>query len=87
MTTLNISLPKAMKGFVESQLKHGGYATASEYVRDLIREAQKSAARKKLEQGLLEGLDGSPAIEVDEQYWAKKKATLKARVRKAKQRR
>ncbi len=38
MTTMNISLPDEMKAFVEAQMAHEGYASASEYVRALIRE-------------------------------------------------
>ena len=41
MTTMNISLPEDMKAFVEAQMTQEGYATASEYLRTLIREAQK----------------------------------------------
>jgi len=42
MTTMNISQPENLKGFVDSQVQIGGYSTSSEY----IREDQK----KKLEQ-------------------------------------
>lgn len=41
MTTMNISLLDEMKAFVESRMADEGYASASEYLRDLIREAQK----------------------------------------------
>jgi antitoxin ParD1/3/4 len=84
MDTLNISLPKSMKGFVESQLKVGGYATASEYVRDLIREAQKRTAREKLEQMLLDGLDSGPAVRADEAFWRRKSDKLIQNARKKK---
>jgi antitoxin ParD1/3/4 len=40
MTTLNISLSEHLKAFVEDQVSCGGFSTASEYVRSLIREAQ-----------------------------------------------
>ncbi len=33
MTTMNISLPDEMKAFVEAQMAHEGYASASEYLR------------------------------------------------------
>ncbi len=39
MTTMNISLPDEMKAFVEDQMAHEGYASASEYLRALIRDA------------------------------------------------
>ena len=47
MATLNLSLPDAMKAWVEAQTKGGQYNNASEYVRDLIRRDQKE--RQQLE--------------------------------------
>lgn len=64
MTSLNISLPESMRQFVDDQVAVGGYSTASEYVRELIRAKQKERAQERLEQLLLEGLDSGPAIEV-----------------------
>ena len=58
MTTMNISLPEEMKAFVESQMAQDGYASASEYLRALIRNDQKRLARHELELKLLEGLQG-----------------------------
>jgi antitoxin ParD1/3/4 len=69
MTTMNISLPEAMKRFVEEQVKSGGYGTASEYVRMLIREAQLRAARQELDAKLLEGLDSGPAAPMTREDW------------------
>lgn len=40
MATLNISLPDAMREYVERQAEQGNYST-SEYVRHLIREDQQ----------------------------------------------
>ena len=47
MATLNLSLPDAMKAWIEAQTKGGRYNNASEYVRDLIRRDQNE--REKLE--------------------------------------
>lgn len=47
MATLNLSLPDAMKAWIEAQTKGGQYNNASEYVRDLIRRDQKE--RQQLE--------------------------------------
>jgi antitoxin ParD1/3/4 len=38
--TMNVSLPDAMKDWVEAQAKTGRYSNASDYVRDLIRRDQ-----------------------------------------------
>ena len=41
MTTMNVSLPEAMKRWVERQARSGRYGNASDYVRDLIRRDQE----------------------------------------------
>jgi hypothetical protein len=45
MTTLNISLPDSMRNFIEEKVAEGGYSTASEYIRQLVREDQKRAGK------------------------------------------
>ena len=40
MSSLNISLPESLRKFVDSRVESGGYSTASEYLRGLIREDQ-----------------------------------------------
>lgn len=42
---MNVSLPDAMKTWVEEQARGARYANASDYVRDLIRRDQERAAR------------------------------------------
>ena len=41
MTTMNISLPEEMKAFVDQQVREKGFMTASEYIRDLIRDQKE----------------------------------------------
>jgi len=41
MATMNVSLPDAMKDWVEAQTQSGRYGNASDYVRDLIRHDQE----------------------------------------------
>lgn len=41
MATMNVSLPDAMKLWVEAQSVDGRYSNASDYVRDLIRRDQE----------------------------------------------
>ena len=67
MTTMNVSLPDALKSFVDEQVEKRGYSTSSEYVRELIRADQD---RQKLRDLLLDGA-ASPAEGVaDEAYFA-----------------
>ena len=45
MITMKISLPDEMKTFVESLMSQEGYASASEYLRILIRDDQAERNR------------------------------------------
>ena len=76
MTTLNISLPDSTRAFIDEQITQGGYSTASEYIRDLIRQAQKQAAQEKLDSLLLEGLESGKSIEVTDEWWQEKQERL-----------
>ena len=58
MATMNISLPDAMKAWVESRTRTGRYSNASDYVRDLIRRDQDRLARiAEMQRLVTEGLD------------------------------
>lgn len=54
MTSLNISLPQALKAYVESQVASGDWGTPSEYVRELIRR-DKERRLANLELALVAG--------------------------------
>jgi antitoxin ParD1/3/4 len=58
MQSMNISLPEPLKDFVDGQIASGRYSSASEYVRELIRDDEKRKAEERLETLLLEGLSG-----------------------------
>lgn len=45
MATMNVSLPDAMKAWVEERSRTGRYSNASDYVRDLIRHDQDRAEK------------------------------------------
>ncbi len=61
---MNISLPDPMKQYVEEQVKAGGYSSASEYVRELVRADQKRRDNDQLEQLLINSLNSGEPIEV-----------------------
>ena len=42
MATMNISLTDPLKQFVDEEVREGGYSSTSDYVRDLIRQRQRS---------------------------------------------
>jgi antitoxin ParD1/3/4 len=64
MQTMNISLPDPMKQYVEEQVNAGGYSSASEYVRELVRADQKRRDKDLLEQLLIKSLNSGEPIEV-----------------------
>ena len=76
MSTMNISLPDALKSFVDEQVSQRGYGTSSEYVRELIRKDQD---RQHLRGLLLAGAASAPAAPADTDYFE----SLRARVRNA----
>lgn len=81
MQTMNISLPDAMKHFIDTQVAEGGYSSASEYVRALVRDEQKRQAKARLEALLLEALDsGDPTVMTKEDWDAIRREGL-ARLR------
>ena len=45
MATMNVSLPDAMKQWVEDRAETGAYSNSSDYVRDLIRRDQERTAK------------------------------------------
>jgi len=53
---ITISLPETMMEFIDAEVSEGGFDSASDYIRRLVREAQKRKAREELEKLLLEGL-------------------------------
>lgn len=58
MATMNVSLPDAMKQWVEAQRADGRYSNASDYVRDLIRRDQERRGKVADMQALVtEALD------------------------------
>ena len=66
MSTMNISLPKTLKSFVDDQVNARGYSTSSEYVRELIRRDQD---RQRLRGLLLEGAASPPTVTADVDYF------------------
>jgi len=82
MTSLNISLPESMREFIEAQVAEGGYSTASEFIRELVRQAQKRHAEAKLEALLLEGLNSGPATPMTEADWEEHRQRLRTHLAK-----
>ena len=61
MVTMNVSLPDELKAWVESQARGGRYASSSDVVRDLVRQAieyEKAVAslNAAIDKGLASGI-------------------------------
>jgi antitoxin ParD1/3/4 len=76
MGTMNISLPDSLKSFVDEQVARRGYATSSEYVRELIRIDQD---RQHLRELLLDGAESPATTAADDAFFN----GLRDRVRQA----
>jgi len=72
---MNISLPEALKSFVDEQVAGRGYGTSSEYVRELIRKDQD---RQRLRRLLLDGAESERGAPADAAYFE----TLRRRARR-----
>jgi len=79
MATMNVSLPDPLKDWVETQVKTGRYANASDYVRDLIRRDQetKDALIDALEKG---AASGKSRRTIDDIWQAAKRKAASAKV-------
>jgi antitoxin ParD1/3/4 len=68
-TTMNVSLPVALRTELEKKLERKSYGTASEYVRELIRKDLQREAIEKVDALLLEGLHSGPALPMTDHDW------------------
>ena len=81
MQTTNISLPDPMKQYVEEQVSAGGYSSASEYVRELVRTDQKRIAKDQLENILLESLQSGDAVDITPRMWDELRQKIRTRAK------
>lgn len=61
-TTMNISLPEPLKQWVEKQVNQGGFSTASEYIRDVLRREQIVDLRSQIDRRLTGALNSGEPI-------------------------
>jgi len=74
---MQISLPAALREFLEARVASGRYRSASEYLSELIRRDQDAAGREALESSLLEGLDSGPAAPFDEGFFERQRERIR----------
>lgn len=70
MSQLNVSIPPALRTWIEARVAQGRYSSVSDYVRDLVRRDQDSAEdetswlRGLIAEGLASGIIDKDAKEV-----------------------
>src|SRR6476659_3011694 len=60
-TSMNVSLPEALKDYVQERVAEGTFSNPSDYVRALIREDRKRRAEERLDELLMEGINSGRA--------------------------
>jgi antitoxin ParD1/3/4 len=75
MATMNVSLPDAMRAWVEDQVKGGEYANASDYIRDLIRHDQER--QRALQTAIQEGFESGRSPRKVHEVMAEAKSRLR----------
>jgi len=84
MKSMNISLPESMRTYVEEQVARGGYGSASEYFRELVRLDKKRKATERVEAMLLEGLNSGNATSMTDEDWEDVRQAVREKLAKRK---
>jgi len=80
MSQLNVTLPPALRSWIDHRIAEGRYSSASDYVRDLVRRDQEGAAeeiewlRELLAEGLASGVSDEKPETIIENVIARRKA-------------
>jgi len=69
-STMNVSLPKELKQWVDEQVRVGGYGTASEYLRDILRRAREREVRRQFEEELVRRVQEGASVVMDDADFA-----------------
>lgn len=80
-TTMNISLPEPLKRFVDEEVQEGGFASTSDYMRDLIRQRQRRKSEEQLRQLIGEGLASGPAQPVEPDFFDRMRQRAESRTK------
>ncbi len=83
-STMNVSLPQDLKLWVDEQVKTGGYGTASEFLRDMLRRARERKLHRQIDTMLVEAVESGAKIAMDDADWASIRNAARASVGKSK---
>jgi antitoxin ParD1/3/4 len=74
---MNVSLPKELKRWVDDQVREGGYGTASEFLRDLLRRARERQLRRRIDATLVEAVEAGASVVMDDKDWSSIRAAAR----------
>ena len=74
--TMNVSLTEPLKRFVDDEVREGGFASTSDYVRELIRERQRRKSENALRALIAEGLGSGPAEPVGDDFFTRQRRRI-----------
>jgi antitoxin ParD1/3/4 len=77
-STMNVSLPADLKRWVDEQVEAGGYGTASEYLRDVLRRDREREARRRLDESLVKAVAEGADTVMDDGDWASMRRAARA---------
>lgn len=69
MNGTTFAFSEATQAFIDEQVTAGRFASANEYVENLVEQARQQAARKEFEDMLMTGLHSGGGEEVTPGYW------------------
>lgn len=79
MATLSISLPDELNAFVDAQVAEQGYTSASEYLREPIRQRRRAQAEERLRSLIAEGLASGRAEPLEPDFFDRLRAEARTR--------
>lgn len=79
-TSLNISLPKPLREWVDRLVDEHDYGTASEYIRELVREDRDRRIRRDVDAKLREALASGPARPLTRKDWDSVRARVRSEI-------
>ena len=80
--TMHISLPEALKEYVQRRVLEGNFSNPSDFVRALIRFDQEREEERRVEQLLLDGLASGEAQLLTKEDWDYIRSEVRARLGK-----
>jgi antitoxin ParD1/3/4 len=80
---MNVSLPPSLKRWVDEQAESQGYQTASEFVRDVLRQASALHLQERIDPMLIEAMESGATIEMNDADWQEIRRTARATAKRA----